>query len=177
MILTVSITTLDFPAIKIDLKSAELATNSKYFDRVRRALSLECLPRFSILFTWTPPKKQESPVCPSSVAKYFSDLGYGVNLVQTKSRVKSEYSLQIPLLGPQLPSPCEVNGKRGFYATEDEIVEYIGMLALSCSRESQPFMSSWQLQAHTLEVGHAVTWRLEGMFPPETLTQILEALK
>lgn len=177
MILTVSITTLDFAAIEIDLKSKELATNSKYFDRVQRALSSECLPRFSILFTWTPPKKQEPLVCPSSVAKYFSDLGYDVNLEQTKSRVKTEYSLQMPLLGPQLPSPSEVNGKRSFYATEDELVEYIGMLALSCNLENQPFMSSWQLQAHTLEVGHAVTWRLDGMFVPETLIEILAALK
>lgn len=126
---------------------------------------------------WSPPKNNDFPICPSSVAKYVSDLGYEVDLGQTKNKLKTEYGLQVPLLGSQQQNPCKIDGKSNYYATEDELVEYCGMLSLSCNLESQEFLNSWHLDCHKMEVGYAITCRLEGMFTSETIVDLLKELK
>lgn len=167
----------EFAAIQIDLKSKELASTTKFYERVRLALNNEILPKFSIRFVWTPPSSPSSSICPSSIAKYFVDCGYDVDLVQTSCKVHTQYGLQMPLLGPQLMQPTQIDGHEKFYATEHELVEYIGMLALACDFETIEYLSSWKFTGHSMEVGSAIVIRLKGMFTSDFVKILFKRLK
>lgn len=152
-------------------------TSSKLYERIQRAFSNELLPKFNIQFTWTPPSSNgNESICPSSVAKYFADLGYVVDLVQTDCRTSIEYGLNVPLLGAQTDKPVEVDGNEKFYASEHELIEYVGMLALSCSFETKNFMNSWRCDGHTIEVGYATTLHVSGMFTIDTIKDVFSTL-
>lgn len=159
------------------MKSKELATTTKFYERVRTALSNEILPKFSLRLVWKPPQNTTNPICPSSIAKYFSDLDYEVNLVQTDCKLHQEYGLQMPLLGPNTDDLIEIDGNSKFYASEHELVEYVGMLALSCNFESSEFLNSWKFTGHCIEVGNALVIRLRGMFTSEFVKILFRKIK
>lgn len=83
----------------------------------------------------------------------------------------------MPLLGPQSMELTEIDGNEKFYATEHELVEYIGMLALSCDLESSEYLSSWNCSGHAIEVGSAVVVRLKGMFTSDFVKGLFKRLK
>lgn len=97
--------------------------------------------------------------------------------MQTSCKVHTQYGLQMPLLGPQTMEPTELEGVERFYATEDELVEYIGMLALSCDLESSEYLSSWKFSGHSTEVGSAVVIRLKGMFTSNFVKVLFKRMK
>lgn len=70
-----------------------------------------------------------------------------------------------------------VAGVEKFYATEHELAEYIGMLALSCDMESNEYLSNWKFSGHSMEVGTAVVVRLKGMFNSEFVKVLVKRLK
>lgn len=162
------------------MKRKELQTTSKYYQRIQTALSNEFLPKFRLRFTWTPPtldNRTTSEICPSSVAKYFTDLGYHVDLIQTECKISQEYGLQIPLLGPNQDKPSKLNGIKKFYATPHQLVEYAGLLALSCGMDKTEYLNSWSFHGHTIEVGTALVVRLTGMFTGELIESLFKKLK
>lgn len=164
--------------IIIDLKA--VTTQSKFYARVKTALSNENLPRCSFRFTWQPPKPTDSSsssICPSSPAKYFADLGCNVKLAQTECNLKIEYGLEVPRLGPESDDPIEIDGQSNFYATPHELAEYAGLLALSCDRKASEYLSSWAFKGHTTEVGYALVIRLKGMFTCEMVGALYEKLR
>lgn len=164
-----------FSAIVIDLKSKDLVTISKYYARVQNALSNESLSKFTMRFAWVPPKK--SNTCTSSVAKYFNDCGHEVNLIQTACKMNFEYGLRPPLLGPENDEPIEIDGKSAFYATPHELVEYAGMVALSCDLDGSEYLNSYSFTGHTIEVGSALTVRLKGMFSCDLIRMLFKNLR
>lgn len=153
-------------AVEINLKSTELATTSKYYARLQNALSNETLSTFKMRFAWEPPKEKDESkqICPSSIAKYFSDLGYEVDLSQTDCKNHFEYSLKVPRLGPNSEDLIEINGVSKFLATPHELVEYAGMLALSCNMQTSDYLNTWSFSGHTIDVGNALVFRLKGLF-------------
>lgn len=168
-----------FSVIRIDLKA--LLSQTKYHARVKNALSNEILPKFSLRFIWQPPqptrKSASTVICPSSVAKYFSDQGCDVKLVQTECKLKIEYGLEIPRLGGDTDDPVEIEGRSDFYATPHELTEYAGILALSCDRQSSEYLNSWRSKGHTIEVGYALVIRLKGMFSCDLVRMIFKNLR
>lgn len=164
-----------FAAIVIDLKGKDLVTTSKYYARIQNALSNDLLPKFSMRFLWNPPKN--SKICTSSVAKYFNDLGYEVNLNQTDCKLNIEYGLKAPLLGPESDDPIEIDGKSAFYATPNELVEYAGLVALSCDLEGSEYLNSYSFTGHSVDVGSALTVKLKGMFSCDLIRMLFKNLK
>lgn len=150
-----------------------MKSTSKYYERVRIALSHETLSNFTMRFIWEP---ETSDICPSSVAKYFADCGYEVNLMATNSTITQEYRLKIPLLGKDGDKQM-IDGLPKFYATPHEAVEYAGMLALSCSFEKHPFLNSWQFDGLTKEVATAIILRINGFFSCQLIEKLTIALK
>lgn len=164
-----------FSVVSIDLKSKDLVSTSKYYARVQNSLSNEYLPKFSMRFMWIPPKNAK--ICPSSVAKYLHDRGYEVKQVQTECKMKFEYGLKVPLLGPDADEPVEVEGKSAFYATPQELVEYAGMVALSCDMESSEYLNSYTFTGHSVDVGSALTVKLKGMFSCDLIRMLFKNLR
>lgn len=156
-----------------------MSSTTKFYDRVYTALSHDILPRFSVRFAWTPPSPSsgKEPICTSSLAKYFADLGYDIKLVRTVWKVETQYGLRMPLFGPQTPEPAFVDGAEKFYATEHELIEYMGMLALSCDMAPNEYLSSWKFTGHTMEVGSAVVVRLKGMFTSDFMKTLFKQLR
>lgn len=165
--------------IQIDLKSKELETTTKYYGRLQTALSNETLSKFTMQILWDPPKEKDGnkAICPSSIAKYFSDLGYDINLNQTDCKTNLEYGLQMPILGPETDDLIEVNGQCKFFATPHELVEYAGMLALSCNLEPTEYLNTWSFTGHTVEVGSALTIQLKGFFSCDLIKTLFRKLR
>lgn len=168
-----------FSDIKIDLKSPDIATTTKYYARLQTALSKEALGRFKMRFVWEPPREKNDTkaICPSSAAKYFSDLGYDVDLKQTECKTSVEYGLNVPILGPDSDELVELNGKSEFYVSPDELVEYAGMLAMSCNLESTEYLNTWSITGHTVAVGNAFVVRLKGMFTCNLVKLLFKKLR
>lgn len=159
-----------FPAIKLDLNHPDLRSGTKYYDRVKNALSHELLSDISLRICWTP---LDSSICKSSIAKYFADRQYDVQLVETQMKVHQEYSLNMPLLGENTPVD---NGEK-LFATPDELIEYVGMLSLSCNLERDEYLNSFNCDGRSVNVGGAKVIRWNGMFDCHTIVQLLEELK
>lgn len=135
-------------------------------------------------FLWVPPPASKSDankeICSSSIAKYFNDLGYEVILNQTDCKMHIEYALNVPRLGPETDDPVEVEGISNFFATPHELVEYTGLVALSCTMEQSEtakYLNSWSFSGHTMEVGCALVIRLKGMFSSELIKALWKKLK
>lgn len=161
------------------MKRKELTTTTKYYGRLEKALSNAALSKFTIRVLWDPPrvKATEKPVCPSSIAKYFSDLEYNVNLNQTECKTSIEYGLKMPILGRDCDDLVEVNGQQKFYATPHELTEYAGMLALGCNLEQTEYLNTWSFEGHTIDVGSALVVRFKGMFSCNLIKMIFRMLR
>ncbi|XP_055303662.1 ribonuclease P protein subunit p40 isoform X2 [Sitodiplosis mosellana] len=166
-------------SIEINLKSAELATTTKQYARLQNALSNETLGTFTVRIAWEAPREKDvkKAICPSSIAKYFSDSGYDVELKQTECKTKLEYGLKMPTLGPESDDLVVINGQSNFYATPHELVEYAGMLALSCNLEPTEYLNTWSFSGHTVEVGSALIIRLKGLFSCNLVKMIFKKLR
>lgn len=166
-------------AIVIDLKN--LVTTTKYYARVKNALSNELLPKFSFRFLWQPPKLGKNgdskPICPSSIAKYLNDLGYEVNLNQTECKLNIEYGLKMPRLGAESDDPIDVDGESNFYATPHELIEYAGLVALSCNRDKTEYLNSYLFSGHVMEVGYALVIQLKGFFSCDLIRMLFKQLR
>lgn len=168
-----------FIVIEINLRSPELATTTKYYARLQNALSNEALSKFAVRFIWDPPyeKDESKRICTSSVAKYFTDLGYNVNLNQTDYKSKIAYSLNMPKLGPESDDLVEINDQSKFLATPNELAEYAGLLALSCNMEPTEYLNTWSFSGHTVEVGNALIIQLKGMFSCNLVKMLFKKLR
>ncbi|XP_015835823.1 ribonuclease P protein subunit p40 isoform X2 [Tribolium castaneum] len=98
--------------VTIDLKQKCFKPGKPNYERTKA--SLDNL-RFDVIVTWEPPSKG---ICPSSIARYFHDLGYETKLcgIQNTSHVVS--STQVPTVT-----------RENHY----EVVEWLGMIALQAN--------------------------------------------
>lgn len=149
-----------FLVIQIDLKDPALQPGKSLHTRIKNSLSGDVLPKFNISFTWTPP---DATICPSSLAKYFSDSGHKIELIETKFKWHQEYSLKIPIVETD--------------SEPHEIVEYIGMLSLSCNLDADKYLNSYQQFDETVEIGSARILQWKGMFTGKQIRNLLSELR
>lgn len=123
---------------------------------------------------WQPPA--DSDACPSSVAKYFAEKGYKVKLVQTQREQHQEYSMDMPLLGKDADDYDGI-ATDGFYATPNDIVEYIGMLSLGCDREASDYLNSYRCHGRSREVGQATVVQWRGLFTSQSVERLFDVLR
>lgn len=161
-----------FAVIQIDLKGKGLRTTTKFYERVQIALSHEALSNITLRILWAPPS---TDICPSSVAKYFANIGYQVDLASTDQVISHEYSLNVPQLG--IDADESTNEFPTFFATPHELVEYAGMLTLACNFEQHRFLNSWKCYGKSKEVGSALIIRISGFFGFETIEKLLNILR
>lgn len=163
------------------MKSKELATTTKYYGRLQFALANASLSKFDFDIQWDPPFEKDATkkICPSSVAKYFADLGYDVNVEQTDCKMHLEYGLKMPKLAAPMENEqlMEIDGQEKFYANPHELVDYAGMLALSCNRERIEYLNTWSFSGHTVDVGSALCIRLTGLFSCNLIKMLFSTLR
>lgn len=157
------------------MRNKELRIGTKYYERVKKALSHELLPSFTMGFTWEPPV---STVCPSSVAKYLTEKGYTVKLAPTEMKQHQEYSLRMPLLGQDVEAMQLIKAETiEFFASPHELVEYIGMVSLSCTLDQQEYVNSYVSQGKSMEIGSAKVVQWRGFFTTSIVERLLAVLK
>lgn len=166
------------PDIRLNLLDPRLSPDTKFFARVRTALANDAmLERFTMRLLWQPPTDHARPICPSTLAKYFADAGYAVTEAATSRQHHVEYSLNVPLLGRDDEA---ANGTDGdFYATADDLLEYIGMLSLGCEVEpaEDSYQNSYRCLGRSQTVGNAVVVEWRGFFASSTLRELLTELR
>lgn len=114
----------------------------------------------SISFMWSP---FANDVCPSSIAKYFFDNGYTVNLCKNTFVERSEYGLKFPSITDEF---CFA-----------ELSEYVGMVLLGCNVEESDF-SSYRIPDDNVDVGRGKVIHCKGFINQNTNQQLIfEALK
>lgn len=161
------------------MNSEQLKSTTKYYAQLKNALSNEALPTFTMRFLWEPPqhRDQNDMVCSSSMAKYFANIGYKVELIQTDMKMSIKYGLKTPKLAPECDDLLEVDGESRLYATPHELIEYAGMLALSCNLEPEEYLSTWKFSGHSTEVGSALVILLKGMFSSNIIKMLFKTLR
>lgn len=156
-----------------------MATTTKYYGRLQIALANATLSKFTMRIQWDPPSEKDATkrICPSSVAKYFADLGYDVNLKQTECKMNLEYGLKMPKLAAENDELVDADGQSKFYANPHELVEYAGLLALSCNRDPIEYLNTWSFSGHTVDVGSALCVRLTGLFTCNLIKMLFRKLR
>jgi Ribonuclease P 40kDa (Rpp40) subunit len=155
------------PVVEIDLKSPDLCHGKKYFENTKKSLANPILKKFNLALTWHSP---DASVCSSSVAKYFVDQGFEVELQTPKVKRRSERDVTVPMLG----DPDDAT--RDFCAF-DEMVEFIGMSTLGCDRGRREATSTYQVYGETLVVGSMRVLTCKGMFTAELVEAVFEKLR
>ncbi|XP_058444821.1 ribonuclease P protein subunit p40-like isoform X2 [Malaya genurostris] len=158
--------------VQIDLKT--LRPESKHYERIRARLGREILGQFNVQIAWTPPPKtgDSGVICPSSVAKYFADDATGavkVELMPTLVKTHQEYGLKVPVFSLTEPHD-EV------YCNASELIEYMGMLALSCDLEEQDYVNSYDFCGERVEVGNAKVMHWRGLFTTVQVQSVYQQL-
>lgn len=160
--------------VHIDLLT--LQPETKHFNRIRECLGRDCLGRFDLQISWTPPKAAD--ICPSSVAKYFADLALAdqeikVEVMPTLIKTHQEYGLKVPLLN--LNEQNRDDDKE--YCSGSELVEYMGMLALSCNTVEEEYLNSYDFCGERVEIGNAKVMHWSGFFTPGQVEAICSAMR
>lgn len=100
--------------LNVNLKEERLEPGKPKYEKLKTRL--ETLGRFTVIVQWQPCKQD---VCPSSVAKYFSDIGYKVKVSLPSFTSNTIYSVNVP----RVP----FTGDDGDVV---DFVEWLGMVSL-----------------------------------------------
>lgn len=116
-------------------------------------------------------------MCPSSIAKYFADLAstdqnLKVELMPTMIKTHQEYGLNVPVFNI---GEDDDDGKE--YCSAGELIEYMGMLALSCNTEEEEYLNSYDFCGERVEIGNAKVMHWNGFFTPEQVEAVHNAMR
>ncbi|KXJ69691.1 hypothetical protein RP20_CCG026130 [Aedes albopictus] len=162
--------------VRIDLQT--LQPETKFFKRVRECLGRDCLGRFDLQVAWTPPAVpfNGAPICPSSIAQYFADLAQfdkdlKVELMPTMIKTHQECGLNVPVFKVDEGDDCKE------YCSAGELIEYMGMLALSCNTEEEEYLNSYDFCGERVEIGNAKVMHWNGFFTPDQVEAVHNAMR
>lgn len=111
---------------------------------------------------WNPSSKD---ICPSSIAKYFTDLGRDIQLRVNQINVIPEYGLKFP------PIPSEPDAY-----TFTDIAEYVGLVLLGCATEGNDF-SSYRLPSDCVEIGKGNVVHCKGFLTQQTIVELITEIR
>lgn len=142
--------------VKDDVYHFEIDLSSnQHMDKLRSELRSDLIHKVNIQFIW-----HSSKVCSSSIAKYFTDMGYSVSGHRNKHKLESLYGLKIPAI-PQT-NVADDDGEE-----VNNFLELIGMNMLGCDVEDNK-CSSYELPSDNLiDAGRGKVVHFKGF-----LTQI-----
>ncbi|XP_026744442.1 uncharacterized protein LOC113505809 [Trichoplusia ni] len=137
--------------VKIDLKTIT------HYSKVRSGL--DKLKLFDLNITWEP---NNEDICPSSIAKYFSDRNVNISVHSLKSRSVSPFVNEIPVL-----KDVDI----------EEMVEWVGLLAHDVDitpTEQYISMYSQPDSDYALKTGRISILIVKGFITPTVVSQVCE---
>ncbi|XP_045472836.1 ribonuclease P protein subunit p40-like isoform X2 [Harmonia axyridis] len=147
--------------VSIDLKT--LKPEKGYHERVKT-----CLKKLKadVILIWESPKKE---ICPSSIAKYFFDLGFKIKQCKIKQDSETVFNAKVPI----------IESFDAFDKHESaKFVEWLGMLTINGSMEEKSmFVSTYETPQPSMRLHHVKTLRWRGFFSISAVTDLLEEVE
>jgi hypothetical protein len=147
----------DFISFGINLLDSNLQ-----LQKLHDELNNDLVPKFTIDFFWAPTSEN---ICPSSIAKYITDLNYNVKLRRNVQAERQEFGLKFP----QIDSDDDEHRWQ-------EISEYIGMVLLGCNMDENT-LSSYQLPENCIDVGRGKVLHCKGFITQDTIKKIIMIMR
>lgn len=107
-----------------------------------------------------------------------TEKGYTVKLAPTEMKQHQEYNLRMPLLGQDVEATQLYKAESiEFFASPHELVEYIGMVSLSCALDQQEYVNSYVSHGKSVEIGIAKVVQWRGFFATSIVEKLIIELK
>lgn len=153
-----------FSVIRINLLDSNLKQETKYFTRIKNALNN--FTSINLKFIWNPPTLD---ICPSSIAKYFNDIGYKIELKQTQIKIHQEYNWKsLKFLLNDFNNDNEL---------QNDFIESIGMCMLSCDMNPDDYINSYEPNILFEEIKHTLILHCKGFFLSNFITDIINEIR
>lgn len=137
-------------------------------NELQEGLKHESLANKSIYFTWQAPSG--TTVCSSSIASYFSGIGYNVKLCKSKVVKSPLYGLRFPEIPTNLNSPENSD-------LLSTVAEYIGMVTLGCDLEEKEAVTSYQHPENVVDIGKGQLINCRGFFNSEFVFNLIQQIR
>lgn len=150
-----------FTVITVNLKEDSLLVTESRLSKLKT--KLKNLGKSDVILTWEPPKDD---ICPSSIAKYFTDIGYSVKLCTPQFASNTIYSVKVPTPDVHSIEESEIH----------DFVEWLGMASLNADLEtndSNNFVNSYLTPEPNIDIGQVKQLQWRGLY---TVTQIQKLL-
>lgn len=132
--------------------------------KIRNEFLSEEIDKLSIKFLWKP---ADSDICPSSLAKFLTDMGYDVKDNENNYLDNSMFSIKIP----KLPLTKQLTDEN--YDEWSDITENISMLMLGCDTDE---MSS-NKQHEYIKIRSATTLHYKGFIPCSIILDLFKEIQ
>lgn len=116
------------------------------------------LKPFTLLINW---EADDANICPSSVAKYFHDLNYGVKLCKPALEIRTEYSVAVP----------EYNEDNA-----DEFIEWLGTFSVQADMQfnstDDSYLTNYTIPEPFKEYGQVKMLQWKGFFNSQQIERL-----
>lgn len=141
-----------------------LLKTTKSRDNVHASLASDLLPKITLQFKWEPPSDE---ICSSSAAKYFSDQGYEVVESRVTLNANEELSRRMASFADLTKEDVDTQ----------EILEYLGMVALNCSQTKDEYLNSYEYPGEMVRVKNTLIVTAKGFYQPKNVQDIVNAIR
>ncbi|XP_019761476.2 ribonuclease P protein subunit p40 isoform X2 [Dendroctonus ponderosae] len=150
--------------VTIDLTDPKLVPEKPFYKRTRAAL--QSLEKFNVIINW---EAHEESVCPSSVAKFFFDIGYKVKLCAPKFQSHIVYSVNTPTLDEATVEESDVV----------DFVEWLGMVCLDghFSEDLNAYANQYTTPEPNVALGQVRTLQWRGFFHSHQIMKLIDYVR
>ncbi|KAF7283443.1 hypothetical protein GWI33_000528 [Rhynchophorus ferrugineus] len=119
-----------------------------------------------MILSWEPP---EESICPSSIAKFFSDLECTVNVCQPQFDTQILFSVKMPMIFQQNIQQGDV----------EQFVEWLGMVAIDgdFSGSFDNYINTYEAPEPSTEIGQIRFLQWRGMYLSKHLGKLIDLLR
>lgn len=148
----------------IDLTSPKLVRGKPFHAKAKAAL--ESLEKFKVIVNWEAP---EESVCPSSVAKFFVDLGYSVKLCESTFKSHLVYSVTTPTLDQATIEDSDVV----------DFIEWLGMVCLDghFSEDINAYANQYTTPEPNVAIGQVRMLQWRGFFQSRQIMKLIDYVR
>lgn len=160
--------------VEVDLKNPNFLPGKPHYQRVLNALTQLPLA-FSVWLLWLP---SDPSICPSSIAKYFHDLGYSVEECAATLGQEVRGEVLMPLPGLTEEESEALKGETEDRAEPEDLLEWIGCQALGIKLSAEESVLSGVVEPrHGTPVHNLCLAQCSGLFPPNFIHLLIEHLR
>lgn len=124
------------------------------------------MKKVTVIIIWHPNNEN---VCPSSIAKYFSNISYNVHLCEPKTKSLTNYCVKVPLLDLENfeQDDCE------------DFMEWLGMLSIQANMENdnEEYISSYETPEPNKELGQVKVTEWRGFYSNKQIAIFFSKLR